>query len=169
MIPVGGFRQLAFVALFLAASIPAIAQTEITVPLIGEIKVARGSFPAHRVQVTLETRGMPGGVMYADDEGKFLFRGIVPNKYYVDTNDPDFEPVRERVEIRELSGTSAYIQVILVPKDSAKQRPVKDDTSGGGPFMVDKSEYEKHYPRDAVREFDKANKAARKSSTLEAI
>ena len=169
MIPVGGFRQLAFVALFLAASIPAIAQTEITVPLIGEIKVARGSFPAHRVQVTLETRGMPVGVMYADDEGKFLFRDLVPNMYYVVINDPDFEPVRERVEIRELSGTSAYIQVILVPKDSAKQRPVKDDTNGGGPFLVDKSEYEKHYPRDAVREFDKANKAARKSSTLEAI
>jgi tetratricopeptide (TPR) repeat protein len=168
MIP-AGFRHSALAVFLLASSLAAIAQQPVTVALVGEIKIVRGSFPPHRIKVTLETRGLPAGVTYADEEGKFLFRDLVPNMYYVVINDPDYEPVRERIEIRELSGISAFIQVILTPKEATKQQSHKDATSGGSPFLADKAEYEKHYPKDAVREFDKGNKAAQKGSADEAI
>jgi tetratricopeptide (TPR) repeat protein len=161
---------LTFATLLMASSIGAFAQTPAqTVDLGGEIKVARGSFPPRPIRVSLETRGLPAGVVYADEEGKFLFRALVPNMYYVVINDPDYEPVRERIEIRELSGNSAMIQIILTPRESTKQRPRKDDTSGGNPFLVDKAEHEKHYPIGAVKEFDKGNKAVQKNSAEEAI
>jgi tetratricopeptide (TPR) repeat protein len=157
-------------ALLLASSIHAVAQSSgQTVDLGGEIKIVRGSFPPHSIRVTLETRGLPVGAMYTDDEGKFLFRALVPNMYYVVINDPEYEPVRERIEIRELSGNSSLMQITLTPRESAKQQPRKDNTSGGSSFLVDKSEYEKHYPKNAVKEFDKGNKAAQSNSADEAI
>jgi tetratricopeptide (TPR) repeat protein len=166
----GWLRYSACAGLLLVTSIAAMGQaTQQTVALGGEIKVVRGSFPPHRIQVTLETRGLPVGVTYADDEGKFLFRDLLPNMYYVIIKDPGFEPVRERIEIRELQGPVAMIQIILTPRESTKQQPRKDSTSGGSPFLVDKSEYEKHYPKGAVKEFDKGNKAAEKNSADEAI
>lgn len=169
MIP-GRLWYLTLATLLMASSIRASAQAPAqTVDLAGEIKVARGSFPPHSIRVSLETRGITAGVVYADDEGKFLFRELLPNMYYVVINDPDYEPVRERIEIRELSGNSARMQIVLTPKESAKQQPRKDDTSGGSPFLVDKSEYEKHYPKDAVKEFEKGNKAAQRNSADEAV
>jgi Flp pilus assembly protein TadD len=168
MIPGRRFRFSAFAVLFLAGTLPVLAQNQ-TVNLIGEIKISRGSFPPHRIEVTLETRGLPGGVTYADDEGKFLFRDLSPNLYYIVIRDSDFEPVRERIQIQELSGTSMIVQILLTPKESVRPRGTKDTTSGGNPFIVDRSEYEKRYPKDATKEFDRGNRAARENATDEAL
>ena len=154
-------------AVSVTAALP--QQNQQTVVLIGEIKISQGSFPPHRIEVTLETRGAPAGVTYADDEGKFLFEGLWPNVYYVVIKDEDFEPVRERIEIRPLSGTSQVMQVILTAKDSANQQKSKDSSSGGNPFLVNTSEYTKRYPKDSLKEFDKANKAAQKHEAQDAI
>jgi len=172
MIPVARFRHhmLALIAILPSSFLPVLAQqNQQTVVLIGEIKIARGSFPSHRIEVTLETRGAPAGVTYADDEGRFLFAGLWPNVYYVVIKDSDFEPVRERVEIRPLAGNSEVIQVVLTAKDSASQQKSKDNSSGGNPFLVNTSEYTNRYPKDALREFDKGNKAARKDEAGDAI
>jgi TolA-binding protein len=170
MIPVTRFRAPALAVLLWTSSFFASAQqSEQTVTLIGEIKISRGSFPPHRIEVTLETRGAPVDVKYADDEGKFMFAGLFPNVYYVVIKDSDFQPVRERVEVRAFAGNSVVIQILMIPKESAKQAGAKDSTSGGNPFLVDKAEYEKSYPKDAVKEFDKGNKAAQKNATDDAV
>jgi Tfp pilus assembly protein PilF len=172
MIPVMRFRHqiLVLIALLPVSFLPLLAQqSQQTVVLIGEIKIARGSFPPHRIEVTLETRGAPAGVTYADDEGKFLFASLWPNLYYVVIKDEDFEPVRERIEIRALGGNSTVMQIVLTPKASAKVPGATDKTIGGNPFLANMSEYMKHYPKDALKEFDKANKAARKGETDVAV
>ncbi len=165
-----GFDIVILLAMLAVSVAPALAQqNQQTVVLIGEIKISRGSFPPHRIEVTLETRGAPAGVTYADDEGKFLFEGLWPNVYYVVIKDEDFEPVRERIEIRPLSGTSQVMQVVLTAKDPASQQKSKDNSSGGNPFLVNTSEYTKRYPKDSLKEFDKANKAAQKHEAQDAI
>jgi TolA-binding protein len=138
--------------------------------LIGEIQISRGLFPPHRVEVILETRGTRAGATYADNEGKFSFNQLVPNVYYVVINDPDFEPVRQSHEIRELSGANNFVQVTLIPKqkDAAGPKP-SDRTGGGNPFLVNTSEYKKHYGKNAIREFDRGNKAAQDGNGDEAI
>ena len=138
--------------------------------LIGEIKIARGSFPSHRVQVNLETRGATAKITYADYEGKFLFAELWPNVYYVVITDPDFEPLRQSVELRALSGNSTVVQVTLTPKDrGSKAATEKDSTSGGNPFLVNTSEYAKHYPKEAIKEFEKANKSVQRRDTDSAV
>jgi tetratricopeptide (TPR) repeat protein len=170
MIPRARFRHELLAAIWLASFLPVLAQQNTqTVVLIGEIKIARGSFPPRRIEVTLETRGATVGQTYADNEGKFLFASLWPNVYYVVIKDGDFEPVRQQVEIRALSGNSTVIQVILIPKDPAKHASRSDDTSGGNPFIIDKAEFEKHYPKEAVKEFDKGNKSARGNDADEAV
>ena len=145
------------------------SQQQQTLVLIGEIRIARGSFPPHRIQVSLETRGAVAQVTYADDEGKFMFAELWPNVYYVVINDSDFEPVRQSVELRALSGNSTVVQVMLTPRERQAEKPSKDNTSGGNPFLVNTSEYAKTYPKDAVKEFDKANKAVQKGDTANAV
>jgi predicted Zn-dependent protease len=138
--------------------------------LLGEIQISRGSFPPHRVEVILETRGARAGATYADDEGKFSFNQLVPNVYYVVINDPDFQPVRQSYEIRELSGANNFVQVTLIPKQKDVTRVSPNDRTGGGnPFLVDTSEYKKHYAKNAVKEFDGGNKAAQEGNGDEAI
>ena len=116
-------------------------QGQQTMVLIGEIRIARGSFPPHRIQVNLETRGATAQVTYADEEGKFLFAELWPNVYYVVINDPDFEAVRQPVEMRALSGNTTVVQVMLAARDHGPQTAPKDNTSGGNPFLVNTSEY----------------------------
>src|SRR5690242_11916670 len=81
--------------------------------LMDEIHINRGLFPPRRLEVILETRGERAGATYADNEGKFAFNQLVPNVYYVVINDPEFEPVRQSYEIRELSGSNNFVQVTL--------------------------------------------------------
>lgn len=169
MIPHARSRHL-LAAILLLSSLPGLAQQNtLTVVLIGEIKVSRGSFPPHPIEIGLETRGAPIGQTYADNEGKFLFAGLWPNVYYVVINDKDFEPVRQQIEVRALAGNSAFMQVTLVPKQNAKPSNPKDATSGDNPFIVDRSEYDKHYPKTAVKEFEKGNKSARENATEDAV
>lgn len=133
--------------------------------LTGELRVSRGSFPPHRIEVILETRGTRAGATYADNEGRFSFSVPLPNVYYVAVNDPDFEPVRVSYEIRELSGFSNFIQIALVPKQQVSNAPA----AGTNPFLVNTREYSKHYTKDAVKEFDKGNKAERSGQSEDAI
>ena len=51
--------------------------------IVGEIRVQRGGFPPHRVEVTLEARGGLVGSTYSDDEGKFSFYALKANLYHV--------------------------------------------------------------------------------------
>jgi Tfp pilus assembly protein PilF len=170
MIPKARFRYLVPFAILLSSSLLSLSQQNAqTVTLIGEIKIARGSFPPRRIEITLETRGAPAGVTYADNEGKFLFAGLWPNLYYVVIRDLDFEPVRQQVEIRALSGNSKVIQVTLIPKVSTRPASRKDETSGENQFIIDKAELEKHYPKKAVKEFEKGNKSAQKNEADAAI
>src|SRR5438477_9331482 len=133
--------------------------------LTGELQVSRGSFPPHRVEVLLETRGTRAGATYADNEGRFSFSVPLPNVYYVVVNDPDFEPVRVSHEIRELSGFSNFIQIALVPKQHTSASRV----SGTNPFLVNTREYSKHYTKKAVKEFERGNKAERGGENDEAM
>jgi len=133
--------------------------------LTGELQVSRGSFPSHRIEVILETRGIRAGATYTDDEGKFSFSIPLPNVYYVVVNDPDFEPVRQSYEVRELSGFNNFIQITLLPKQHGSARPA----AGTNPFLVNAQEYSKHFGKDALKEFEKGNKARQKGESDDAI
>jgi predicted Zn-dependent protease len=145
------------------------AQQSQPLALIGEIRISRASFPPHRIEVILETRGIRAGATYADDEGKFGFNQLVPNVYYVVIKDPDFEPVRQSYEIRELSGSNNFVQITLTPRDHAIQTEPKNRIGPGNPFLVNTHEFAAHYAKNAIKEFEKGNKAEQQSQSSEAI
>jgi Flp pilus assembly protein TadD len=146
-----------------------IAQQSQQYGLTGELQVSRGSFPPHRIEVILETRGTRAGATYTDNEGKFSFSIPLPNVYYVVINDPEFEPVRQSYEVRELSGFSNFVVITLVPKQHDAGTDHRSQTLGSNPFLVNTKEYSKHYTKDAVKEFNKGNKAERNGQTEDAI
>jgi len=162
-------RFIVAVVLLCTISKPLRAQQSQQYSLMGEIHVNRGLFPPRRLEVILETRGERAGATYADNEGKFAFNQLVPNVYYVVINDPEFEPVRQSYEIRELPGSNNFVQVTLTSRQDTSHAESRERSHSGNPFLVNTEEYAKHYTKDAVREFDKGNKAGQKGENAEAV
>lgn len=128
----------------------------------GRVRIARGSFPPKHIQVALETRGAQMGLSYTDDEGRFAFYGLAPNLYHVVINDQDYEPVRESTAVNPVIGRMNIVNITLTPRGERGVAPEGSQTvppvQGGNPYLVNLVEYRKQYPKEAVKEFEKATK-----------
>lgn len=165
----------------LVAAVSGFAQG--TISIIGILHSQNGDFPANRVEVLLETRGAVVGQTYADDEGRFGFYGLDPNLYHVVIQDPDYVSVDQEVELNptQLQQTTT-VSIFLTPRDSptASERPSgmgpdrrmmnSSQTSaqekpqkGSNPYLTSVADYNRHFPHDAVKEFEKGAEDLRKS------
>lgn len=158
--------------------------------IIGELHVERGGPPNHRVEVTLETRGAMVGMIYADDEGKYGFYQLTGNQYHVLINDPDYAPVDVSVEVIPDINRSNMVPIFLVPKETAgpsgsvaprggANAHMMDNTSigsaqdrnvqGNNPFLSNPAEYNKSFPKEAVKEYQKGSESSRKGKLDDAV
>jgi len=131
---------------------PLLAQTQLGT-VVGEVRVQRGDFPPQRVLVQLMIRGATMESVYTDGQGKFGFYALPVNLYFVDINDDSYEPVHQRAELSPVALT-AVVQITLVPK-TKKEDQQKEQISGGNPNVMDAREYAAHFPKKAVKEFEK--------------
>ena len=136
--------------------------------IIGRVTISRASFPPH-VMVTITTRGITVNSSYTDDEGKFAFYNLTTNVYHVLINDERFQPVDALAQVNALIVSNTMVNIILVPKEAAKQTPDRQQTSSGNPYVVDTAEYTKHYPKEAVKEYEKGSKSSQKGEQEDAI
>ena len=136
--------------------------------IVGELHLSRGDF-AGRVFVELQFRGATIFSTYSDDEGKFGFYGLASNPYHVVVRDERFYPVDEMVMLDTAISTMSVVQVNLAPKPS--DTPVSEATrqAGSNPYMIDPAEYRRHFPKNAVKEFDKGVEADKNLKSDEAI
>jgi Flp pilus assembly protein TadD len=140
---------------FLCAS-PLHAQENSAASIAGELRIARGTFPSHRVQVMLLARGMNAGVTFADADGRFSFPNLPGNVYHVVINDQDYEPVDEVVELNPMVSLIHFMTITLAPRpDKKPDEPVPaPPASGGNPYMVSAADYNKRFPKKVIKEFD---------------
>lgn len=159
--------------------------------IIGELHVERGGSPSRRIQITLETRGALVGMIYADDEGKYGFYGLAGNEYHVLINDPDYAPVDISVEVVPDLNRSNMVPIFLVPKETAgpsgsvgprggANAHMMDNANGGGtqqernvqgnnPYLSNPAEYNKTFPKEAVKEYQRGSESSRKGKIDDAI
>ena len=169
------------VAAPLVAAVSSFAQG--TISVIGILHTDKGDFPANRVEVLLETRGAIVGETYADDEGRFGFYGLDPNLYHVVIQDPDYVSVDQEVELNptQLQQT-ILVSIFLTARGSptASDRPVgigpdrrmmnssqagtqEKPQKGSNPYLTSVADYNRHYPHNAVKEFEKGAESLRKN------
>jgi len=167
-----GLSRLLPVALCLAllpvSSLPAAAQVE-NGTIAGRITVARGSFPPDRIQVTLQTRGIIVNQVWTDDEGKFVFHDLPGNLYHVIIGDEKYEPYEEDVKLNPHINPTNILTIRITPKAPVKPDAPPLAAAGGNPYLVDLAEYEKQFPRKAVKEFEKGVKGQASGEASDAV
>ncbi len=154
---------------FLLISVPALrAQQGGVGSVVGELHLSRGDFPG-RVFVELQFRSAPIASGYSDDEGKFGFHGLASNPYHVVINDERFYPVDQLVILDTSISIMSMAQITLSPREPAKKEPLPNREQGGNPYLIDPSEYRQHFPKKAIKEFDKGVEADKNQKRDEAI
>jgi tetratricopeptide (TPR) repeat protein len=158
---------LLFGCLFLALS-PLSAQQSLG-RIIGQVRVTKGDFPSHQIMVELQLHGSTLTSAYADDQGRFGFYNLEANPYHVVINDPAFHAVDELANVNPILASFNMVQIHLVPKEDVKQAPASNRTGGSNPYMVDPADYNRRFPKNALKEFDKGVQADREGKHDDAI
>jgi tetratricopeptide (TPR) repeat protein len=170
MIRVEFFRLLrAILNLLLLAfvSLSAPTQTD-TGAIVGQIRISRGAFPSERIQITLQTRGIVVNQAWTDNEGKFIFHGLPSNLYHIIISDEKYEPYQEDVRVDPHINPTNILSINLRPKDLASS--VSNQTvTGGNPYLIDLTEYEKRFPKKVVKEFERGADSQAEGKHDEAI
>lgn len=186
-------RRLCFFVLLpilsLAFNLPVGAQ-DFEGSIIGELHVERSGSPSKRIEVRLETRGAMVGMTYSDDEGKFGFHLLKGNEYHLLINDPDYAPVDISVQVNPEINRENMVPIFLVPTASAgpsgsvgprggANAHMMDNIGGNGsqdrnvqgnnPYLSNPAEYNKTFPKEAVKEYQKGSESSRKGKLDDAI
>jgi Tfp pilus assembly protein PilF len=136
--------------------------------IVGELRESRSDFPG-RVFVELQLRGAPIASVYSDEQGKFGFYGLGSNPYHVVIHDERFYPVDQIVVLDTSVSPMTIVQISLNPRETTKRDPLLNRDRGSNPYLIDPSEYRQHFPRKAVKEFDKGVQADKNQNHDEAI
>jgi len=137
--------------------------------VIGQIRVVRGDFPSHAVMVELQLHGATVSSMYTDGEGRFGFYGLESNLYHVVVNDEDYYPVDEQVNLNLTESQFAMAQIQLRPREKKNADPLDKQVAGSNPYIVDPAEYNRRFPKKAVKEYDKGLESEQKGKPDAAI
>jgi len=136
--------------------------------IIGELHVSRGDFPG-RIFVELQLRGATLASVYSDDEGKLGFYGLGSNPYHVVIHDERFYPVDQLVVLDTSISAMSMAQISLTTREPVKREPLPNREPGSNPYLIDQAEYRRHFPKNAIKEFDKAVEADKNQKRDEAI
>jgi tetratricopeptide (TPR) repeat protein len=74
-------------------------------------------------------------------------------------NDADYYPVDEQVNLNLMESQFAMAQIQLRPREKKNADPLDKQVAGSNPFIVDTAEYNKRFPKKAVKEYDKGLEA----------
>jgi tetratricopeptide (TPR) repeat protein len=147
--------------------VPARAQQSAVGSIVGELH-QRGDLPG-RVFVELQLRGAPITSAYSDDQGKFGFYGLGSNPYHVVIQDERFYPIDQMVVLDTSVAPMMIVQISLNLRETEKKDPLPNREQGSNPSLSDPAEYRQHFPREAVKEFDKGLAADKNQKHDEAI
>ena len=138
--------------------------------IVGQIRLLRGDSPGRQILVELQHRGAAMNSVYADAQGHFGFHNLPGGEYRLIINDEAYYPVDERVDIKPDVNPHTMVQIALRPREDVK----KDDStgagaSGGNSYLVDRTDYNRHFPKKAVKEYDRGLGAEHKGDPDEAM
>jgi tetratricopeptide (TPR) repeat protein len=136
--------------------------------IVGELHLSRGDF-AGRIFVELQLRGAALASTYSDNEGKFGFYGLGSNPYHVVIHDERFNPSDQLVILDTSISTLSMVQINLTLREPVKGEPLPNRQLGSNPNLIDPSEYRRHFPKNAIKEFDKGVEADKSQKRDEAI
>jgi len=135
--------------------------------IIGHVRVMKGDFPSVPVLVTLEFRGSPIQSAYCDDQGRFGFVNLVANEYRVSVDEDAYAPVAENVNVNPEVSPINFLQLTLVARESKKKEDPARRVAGSNPYLIDPADYNKRFPKKAIKEYERGVDSERKGKSEE--
>jgi Flp pilus assembly protein TadD len=146
------------------------AQQEQLSSIAGQLRVLRGDFPSHRILIELRYRGSAINSAYADSDGKFGFSNLVGGEYHIIINDEEYYPVDERLILNPDISTVVLALLTLRPReDILKNDPAGARPAGSNAYLVNPADYNKRFPKKAIKEYEKGLDADHRDRREEAI
>lgn len=138
--------------------------------IVGEVRTSHGEFPPHQIQIALQLHGATVNSVYADMQGRFGFYALQPNGYRVVINDDAYYPVDESAAVNPETTPLVMLQIVLRPRENKKKEdPAGKRATGSNPYLIDPADYNKRFPKKAVKEYDKGLAAEQQHKSDEAI
>lgn len=129
----------------------------------GRVVLPSGAFVSDAIKITLHNSRGTQTVAYTDQQGQFEIAGLAPGNYALEAEtdrEQRFEVGVERVQVHR--GTPSIVTVHLKEKKPAAQPQASGE-------VVSVGELTKEIPPAAVKEFNRASKAAKEGKIAEAI
>jgi len=138
--------------------------------IIGQIRAPSGDYPARQILVELRLHGGTVESVYTDNEGRFGFSNLEANGYRIVINDEEYYPVEERADVNPDVMPSTRVLINLRAREEKKRDdPMSPRPSGSNPYLVDPTDYNKRFPKKALKEYERGISAERKGNHDEAI
>jgi Flp pilus assembly protein TadD len=162
------FCHLLLLGLFLPPTL--VSQQSELGNIVGQLRVVRGDFPSHQILIELRYRGSPISTAYADNDGKFGFYNLTGGEYHLIINDEGYYPIDQRVILIPDMGPTAMERLSLQPRENTRSTdPASARAGGTNPHLIDSGDYNKRFPKKAVKEYDKGLGADRQGKREEAV
>jgi tetratricopeptide (TPR) repeat protein len=137
--------------------------------IIGQIRVTKGDSPPHSILVELQLRGATINSAYADTQGRFGFYELESNLYHIIVNDDDYYPVDEQANVNLTESQFAMVQIQLRPREKKDGEPQAKRAAGSNPYIMDTGDYNKHFSKKAVKEYEKGLESEKKGEQDAAV
>ena len=135
----------------------------------GQVRIAGGDYPPRPILVELRLHGASVSSEYTDTHGYFSFSALEPNLYHVVVNDEDYYPAEERALIIS-EAPNAVLLITLRPREEKKKADaVGARAAGSNPYLIDPADYNKRFPKKALKEYERGLDAERNGKPDEAI
>jgi predicted Zn-dependent protease len=156
----------------LAALVPGTlpGQVQVLGRIIGQVRAPSGDVPPHQIMVELRLHGGVVESVYTDSGGRFGFSNLHPNGYRVVINDEDYYPVEERADVIPDVMPYTRVQITLRSREAPhKNDPAGARASGASPYLIDSADYNKRFPKKALKEYKRGLDAERRGKHDEAM
>lgn len=137
--------------------------------VIGQVRTPSGDYPARQILVELRLHGGTVESVYTDNEGRFGFSNLQANGYRIVINDEEYYPVEERADVNPDVAPYTRVLINLRSREEKKDDPKNVRPSGSNPYLVDPVDYNKRFPKKALKEYERGIDAERKGNHDDAI
>jgi Flp pilus assembly protein TadD len=159
-----------FLVLALLPPVTLLGQVQVLGRIIGQVRDPRGDFPPHQLLVELRLHGGTVESVYTDIGGRFGFSNLQANGYRIFIDDADYYPVDERADVNPDVMPYTRVLITLRSRETAQNNdPAGTRASGSNPFLLDPADYNKRFPKKALKEYERGVGAERKGNHDEAI
>lgn len=146
-----------------------LAQQQPLGAIAGQVRMANGESLSRPVLVELRLHGATLNSTYTDSRGYFSFSGLDPNEYHVVLNDEAYLPIEQAVPVSS-ENLSTVLNISLYARENkSRDDPVRGRASGSNPYLVNLAEYNKSFPKRAIKEYKRGLEAEHNGEVDQAI